>query len=357
MYFKRILFPALALLSFGCSSSSDQPAADTKPLTDAQYEDKLVTSMHDALLSDLKSLHQAAIDLQAAAPTPTGRGWDADMDAEAIGKMKDAWLTARTAYERTEGALAPIFPDLDYSIDARYDDFLTDLGADGDQDLFDDQGVTGMHAMERILFVKTTPDSVIKFEATLPGYKEAAYPSTEDEANEFKTKLAARLVTDTDTLMTQWTPQKIDLAGAYVGLIDLMNEQREKVLKASTDEEESRYSQRTMHDVRDNLAGTRKIYDLFKPWLESKTDGKDVEDAVESAFDDLNATYDTVDGDAIPQPPADWSSETPTADNLATPFGKLFEAVDSAVDPNKKGSVVDGMTKTANAIGLQVTAE
>ena len=35
MYFKRIVFPALALLSFGCSSSSDKPAVDTKPLTDA----------------------------------------------------------------------------------------------------------------------------------------------------------------------------------------------------------------------------------------------------------------------------------------------------------------------------------
>jgi iron uptake system component EfeO len=342
-------------MSFGCSSSSGT-GSGTGAETDEQFEQDLVSGMHDALLSDVQALHKAAVDLQAAAPDPQGRGWDADMDADALGKMKDAWLSARTAYERTEGALAPIFPDLDYSIDARYDDFLTDLSADnGDQDLFDDQGVTGMHAIERILFVKTTPDTVVKFEATLPGYKEAAWPSTEDEAHEFKTLLAARLVTDTDTLATQWTPQKIDLAGAYVGLIDLMNEQREKVLKAASEEEESRYSQRTMADVRDNLAGTRKVYDLFEPWLESKDDGKTIENAVEKGFDSLSATYDTVDGDAIPEPPDDWSSESPTPDNLATPFGKLFEAVDSAVDPNKKGSVVDEMTKTADAVGFKVT--
>ena len=44
-----------------------------------------------------------------------------------------------------------------------------------------------------------------------------------------------------------------------------MNEQREKVVKASTaTEEESRYAQRTMADIRDNLAGTKNAYALFQ---------------------------------------------------------------------------------------------
>ena len=351
MSLKCTLVLGLALATFGCSSSS----SDTGPKSDADYEAALKSGMHDTLLSDLKDLHDATVALQKAAPDSSGRGWDAEKDADAIGAMKDAWLEARTAYELTEGAIAPLFPDIDSDIDARYDDFLTTLGSSGDQDLFDDAGVIGMHAVERILFAKTTPDSVVKFEATLPGYKAAAWPANGDEAHEFKTKLAARLAADTAKLESFWTPQKLDLAGAYVGLIDLMNEQREKVGKAATEEEESRYSQRTMADIRDNLKGTRKVFELFKPWLESKKGGKAIEDAVESAFDELQTTYDGIDGDAIPQPPDDWSAENPTDANLATPFGKLYEAVNAAVDPNAKGSIVDGMTRTADAVGLKVT--
>lgn len=348
MDLKLALVPALALLSFGCSSDSK---------TDSAYEQDVVTGMHQALLSDVDALHQAAIDLQEAAPSPKGRGWDADEDADAISAMKEAWLEARGAYERTEGALAPLFPDLDGAIDARYDDFLTDLGGEGDQDLFDGEGVTGMHAIERILFAKTIPDTVIKVEASLPGYKAAAWPETEEEATAFKTKLAVQLVDDTQELVDSWQPQSIALPDAYGGLRDLMDEQREKVSKAASEEEESRYAQRTMADIRDNLEGTRKAYDLFKPWLETKADGPAIIDAVEKAFDELSDTYDTINGDEFPPRPETWSSENPSAEDLKTPFGKLFAAVQGAVDPNNEGSVVDGMNKSAEALGIPIEAE
>jgi iron uptake system component EfeO len=348
MTLKHTLAAVSALLVFACGNDSSGPK------TDAQYEEQLGQAMHDSLLDDVSALHDAAVALQKAAPEPSGRGWDANKDADAIDAMKKAWLDARTAYERTEGAIAPLFPNIDAEIDARYDDFLTML-PDGDTDLFDDQGVTGMHAIERILYVQTTPENVVTFESTLPGYKAAAWPATEDEAHEFKTKLAQKLANDTGTLETQWSSQTLDLDGAYVGLIDLMVEQREKVSKAATEEEESRYSQRTMADIRDNLAGTRKVYDLFTTWLETKKNGKSIDESVQSGFDDLDGIYSTVKGDAIPQPPDDWSAESPSASNLATPFGKLYSAVNAAVDPNKSGSIVDGMTRTAQAVGLTVT--
>src|SRR4029079_1699006 len=133
--------------------------------------------------------------------------------------------------------------------------------------------------------------------------------------------------------------------GSFDGLIALMNEQREKVNKAASEEEESRYAQRTMADIRDNLAGTRKVYGLFRPWLDTKSDGKTVDADVQAAFDELGAAYAAVDGDAIPVPPADWSSESPSADALATPFGELYTAVQAAADPNRPGSAVDGMNR------------
>jgi iron uptake system component EfeO len=341
-----LLIPTLALAA--CSSDD----SNSGPKTDAEYEADVTKGMHDTLLTDIQALHQAAIAIEQAAPT---HAWDATADADAIQAMIDPWIQTRTSYEKTEGALAPNFPDIDYEIDARYDDFLAVLGDAGDQDLFDDQGVTGMHAIERIIYAPTTPASVIAFESNpvnFPGYKAAAWPATDDEAMEFKTKLCARLVTDTQTLLDEWAPSNIDLGGSFQGLVSLMNEQREKVSKAATDEEESRYSQRTMADIRDNLTGTKEIYALFQPWLATKDTGNTVDNEVEAAFSELDDAYSQVSGDAIPQPPDDWSSEDPPADALATPFGELWSAVEASVDPNRAGSAVDGMNRAATELGF-----
>ena len=340
------LLAALVIVaSAGCSTDTTE--------TSSELEKRTIASMQASVTGDLDALVDAAAELQAACPTPAGRGWDATKDAADIQKMKDAWVKARVAYEHVEGALAPLFPDIDASIDARYDDFLTDGGPDAD--LFDDHGVTGLHAAERIIFSDVTPLSVIALEKTLPGYEMAAFPASEAEARELKDKLLAKIVTDAKLMRSQWTPANIDLSGAFTGLIDLMNEQREKVNKAGNQEEESRYAQRTMADLRANLEGTRKIYGLFSPWLRSKktpSDGKVVDDAIEKGFDDLGSIYDTVQGDAFPAAPATWSSENPSAEDLQTPYGKLFTAVDQAVDPNREGSLASAMGEAGKILGL-----
>jgi iron uptake system component EfeO len=337
----------LSAFALGACASN---GADSGPKTDADYEASVARGMHDTLLADIDALHATALELAAAAPD---HAWDADADADAITAMKDAWIAARTAYEQSEGALAPLFPQIDSAIDARYDDFLEALGPEGDQDLFDGQGVTGMHAIERILYQPTTPPEVIKTESMIQGYKAAAWPATDAEALEFKTGLVAQLATDVQTLKDQWAPSAIDLQGSFDGLTALMNEQREKVNKAATAEEESRYSQRTMADIRDNLTGTEKVYGLFRPWLATKSDGESVDDEVQAAFGDLATAYAAVDGDAFPPLPADWSSENPPADALTTPFGELYTAVQTAVDPNRPGSAVDGMNQAAKALGFE----
>jgi iron uptake system component EfeO len=321
-------------------------------------EERVARAMQQSLQARLATLWQSAQALQAAAPSPVGRGWDKDMDALALGDMKTAWVTARGAYEHVEGATAPVYPDLDLSLDERYDGFLAELGPQGDSDLFDDQGVTGMHAIERILYADVTPPSVFAFERTLPGYVAAAWPANEAEASEFKNKLCARLVGDAKKLLDGWTPAKIDVSGAFGGLIGLVNEQQEKVNKAATGEEESRYSQHTMLDLRDNLDGTTVIYDLFRPWLDSMPAsgsipaGSMVDASITSGLSGLGAIYDTVQGDAIPQPPATWSAEMPSPADLATPFGQLYEEVHVAVDPSNPDSIVSHMNEGAQLLGI-----
>lgn len=346
----------------GCSSSEPTspttPAPSgstpvTPPPDDAAQKAKAVQDMHDILLADVNALAAAALEMQSAAPTPSGRGWD-KTDEPAVAAMRASWLKARTAYEHIEGALAPLFPDIDTAIDARYDDFLADLTAQGgDKYLFDDQGVIGMHAIERILFSETTPARVVEFEKALPGYVAALHPATQQEAADFKAKLCAKLVADTRTLVGEWTPAKIDVRIAYSGLVSLVAEQQEKVKKAATSEEESRYAQRTMSDLRDNLEGTRRVYAVFQPWLTSKpSPAADIDKAVLAGLASLAAAYQAVPGDAIPEPPATWSAEKPSAADLQTPFGRLYTAVLDQADVAKKDSVVAKLDEAGALLGF-----
>jgi len=333
--------PLLALAACGDNGGVD----------DAKFKADVVTNMHDSIATDLADLVTAAQDLQAAAPTPAGRGWDATMDAAAIAAMKAAWVRTRTAYEHVEGATAPIFPDEDVTMDARYDDFLAMLGPTGDADAFDGTGVTGMHAIERILYSNQIEQKVTDFESVLPGYHPAAFPATEAQAMEFKTGICQKLIDDANKLHDEWQPAAIDIGAAYQGLVGLMNEQAEKVNLAATGEEESRYAQTTLFDLRNNLDGTTKIYKLFQPWIQAK--GADDPDGnIENGFGHLNALHAADTGDALPPVPDTWSSDMPTAADLATPFGVLWEGVHQAVDPAADGSVVFEMNEVATVLGF-----
>lgn len=347
----------------GCSSdTTDAPVTPAK--TDAEYATDVTSGLKSNVTVELTALHDAAVELAAAAPTTTGRGWDATLDAAAITAMKTAWRKCRVAYEHVEGATAPIYPDADSFIDGRYDDFLSAIGPQGDQDLFDDQGVIGMHAIERILYAPEIPSFVITFEESLPGYKAAAFPATEAESTEFRTKLLPKLVTDTNTLLDEWQAGAVDLSSAYSGLVSLMHEQTEKVNNASTGEEESRYSQLTLADLHANLEGAQSAYALFQPWILSKTnstdptkDGPSIDAKIQAGFKVLQDAYNAQPGDAIPQPPATWSAENPSAADLLSPFGKLYATTRQEADVMTPDSVVFEMNLTASLLGFTPFSE
>jgi len=357
---RHAFFLAMSVLVPACSSSEEgaSSGAPSQPAkSEEQWKQEVTTAMHDSILVDIQAHRKATEDLAAAAPTPTGRGWDRTLDAAAIASMKEAWSRARATYEHVEGALAPIFPDIDASIDERYDGFLETLGAAGDANPFDDAGVTGLHAVERILWSDAIPAPVLAFEKTLPGYQAAWLPATEQEALELKSKLCAKLAADAASLEAQWTPAKIDIGSAYQGLVGLMNEQKEKVNNAAEGAEESRYSQETMRDIRNNLEGTRKIYTVFQPWIASKQGGSARDTTIVRGFEQLTTLYAGVQGDAIPSPPATWSAETPSASDLGTPFGVLYSGVKSAADATSDSSVVGAMNGVAELLGFAALAD
>jgi len=336
----------LALISLTLAACGGDDDNGTK--TDAEYQDDVVVGMHDSIGVDLGTIVTAAMELQAAAPT---HAWVSPADDAAIAAMKTAWKKTRVGYEHVEGATAPLFGDLDVSMDERYDGYLADLIPNGDQNLFDDEGVTGMHGIERILYSATIRAEVIDFEDALPGYKAAAYPATDEEAVAFKTKLVQKLIDDAKSLRDQWQPAQADLSEAYRGLIGLMNEQKEKVNLAASGEEESRYANITMFDLRNNLEGTKKVYELFRPWIMFR-EGAEPDGMIQGRFSALATLYNATSGDEIPAVPATWSSDSPSATDLATPFGVLWKTVRDDVDATVDGSVVFEMNEIAVLLGF-----
>lgn len=332
---------AVVLAVTGCEPSDK---------TDADFRSEIVAAMHQLLLVDAQGLNKAALDLRAAAPD---QGWGDPAnpsDRAALAPMMEAWQRTRYYWERAESTFAEAFPSIDDAIDARYEDLLAANGGQ-DADLFDGAGVTGMHAIERILYAPGPPD-VATYEESLSGYQPAAWPADAQQANAFKTGLSQKLVDDSKSLLDQWQTKLIDLPMAFTGLTGLMSAQAEKVGLAVSHQEESRYSQKTMVDLRFNLAGTKEIFALFTPWLATKTYGGSVTMTALTALNGLDLAYSTVPGDSIPSPPSTWSSINPTLDDQQSPFGMLFETVVQDVDPNRSDSAVDAMNHVALALGL-----
>jgi iron uptake system component EfeO len=334
---------SLALLLVGCGGGGNQQILD-----DATREKEAIVTVKAFIQKNLDDLNKASAALAAAAPAPDGDGWNADADA--VDKMKEEWKKARSAYESIEGAIAVVFPDFDVSTDARYDDFIA---ASPDDNLFDDQGVTGVHAIERILWSNKIPANVVTFESGLPGYKAAAFPATQAEAADFKDKLCKRLVDDTRAMADQFKGLALDAPSAYRGVIGSVHEQVEKIDKAATGEEESRYAQYTLADMRANVIAAEATYDAFRDWLLTKEKGEQFDEQVKSGFTKLKDGYAKLKGDALPELPSGWSSDQPSEEQLKTPFGTLFSLVRAQSDQEADGSLVYKMNESADLLGIK----
>jgi iron uptake system component EfeO len=331
------LLPLLALVA--C-----QPA-DTSP------QDEATLAVKARVEDELGNLHTAAIALHDAAPDPDDDGWNLTADADAVGRMRTHWGEARGAYERIEGAIAVLFPDLDAATDERYDGFLETAP---DDDLFDGEGVIGVHAIERILWAGEHPPATVAFESALDGYQPAAYPADASQAAAFKNELAQRLVDDVAQMQASFEPLALDPAAAYSGVVGSMAEQLEKVALAATGEDESRYADHTLADMRANLEGGRQLYEAFVPWLTGEPGGDALHDEILAGFDRIEAGYDQHAGDGVPPVPEGWSAE-PSDELRATPYGELFGLLEHEADPAADDSLVRAMLDAAELMDIPVT--
>lgn len=299
----------VALCACDRTPPRDQAIADVK---------RVITRDVDALVVAVRALREAAPE----------RAWDGDH--EALPRMRERWTEARDAYERIEGAIATLFAQIDRSVDGRYDAFVQ---LEADDDLFDGEGVTGMHAVERILWADAHPAETVRFESALSGYVPARFPASDAEARAFRDGLLARLVSDCEQMQRELGPLALDPAAAFRGVMGSIEEQVEKVMLSATGEDESRYSRRTLADMRANLVGGRAIFGALEPWLKS-VEGEAEATRIHASFDELEAAYDVLEGEALPPVPSGWNPDEPDESS----YGRLFILVSRHADPEADGA-------------------
>ena len=301
--------------------------------------------------AEMAALEEATRELQRAAPAPDADGWSAARDPGSVDALRSRWRETRAAYERIEGAIAVLFPTLDYSADERYDGQLAELPSRRDDDLFDGLGVTGMHAIERILWADSHPTRVVQFERALPGYAPAAFPATAQQAAAFRDGLCARLLRDVEQMQREFAPVALDPSAAFRGVVGSMQEQAEKVEKAASAEEESRYARATLFDMRSNLEGARSAWTAFRPWVLSRGDAA-LAAAIDARFSAVASRYAAIPGDAIPPVPEGWNPDRPTEEHLRSDFGQLRAFVLAESDPAHQGGLVHQMNRAADLLDI-----
>jgi iron uptake system component EfeO len=314
----------------------------------SDHEKDATLEVKDYVKGQLEELRSAAQALQKAAPEPDDDGWNADDDKKAVDAMRDAWSDARIAYERVEGSIAVLFPMYDISTDERYDGFIEE---EADDDLFDGEGVTGVHAIERILWSNAIPERVVSFEKTLKNYSPAAFPSNEEQAEQYKSGLCQRLVDDADSMLEMFGPLGLQSSTAFRGMIGSMEEQSEKTTLAADGRDESRYAQHTLADMRANLEGARAVYGAFRPWVLS-VNGAATTKQIDDGLDEVGDAYEEVDGVALPEVPEGFNPDDPSEADLASPYGKLWSLLNEVTDPNEDDSLVSRMGAAATEMGI-----
>jgi iron uptake system component EfeO len=348
---RQCLLAACVLAGAACGPADDAPST---PKDDPQAPQATKERIVAAIAGDLDALVQAATELHDSAPLPSGRGWDAALDADAIAKMKQAWIRGHEAYEHIEAITEVLVPDLHGVVDGRYEEFLT--SGDRERDPFDSRIVVGFHAVERILWSDSVPEKVSEFERNLAIGFEPRFPATADQARDFKNKLSNQVL-GAATVFRDQLPPRIDVGRVLAGLVAFLQEQKADVNRSAFGQDESRYAQRSLSDLRAGLSGARRIYLAYRPWLLARPGGRDLDVEIVTGLDALAAAYAATEGDAMPPSPPRWKPLHPSDDDLTTPFGRLFSAIAAASQTGTPRSLAFELNLAAGALGLPLYPE
>ena len=238
-----VVLLASGLLLTACAksgNSSNSSSTNSKLTASEQKQLKQATS-------DYKTFVEGEID-QLLKDT---EGFSDTLKSGNLEEAKKQYPLIRMAYERSE-PIAESFGESDVKIDYRLVDYMDEKKSE--------DGWSGFHRIERIMWQDNTTEGTATYVDQLV-----------NDIKELKAKIATVKVTP-DIMLT--------------GAVDLLNE----VATQKITGEEEVFSHTDLYDVRANIEGAEKIFELFKPLIEKK-DAKLVK-TLETEFKNVNGLLD-----------------------------------------------------------------
>ncbi|WP_088346816.1 MULTISPECIES: iron uptake system protein EfeO [Rhodomicrobium] len=206
-YFSLSAFALAAAAGSGLALAAVSPLDLVKPVADYKI---YVSEKLETLLTDTKAFTSA-------------------VKAGDVAKAKALFAPTRMSYEAIE-PIAELFSDLDASIDSRADDH---------EKAEKDPGFTGFHRIEFQLFSENSTEGMAPF--------------------------ADKLLADVTELNKRITDLTLPPEKVVGGAAALM----EEVAATKISGEEDRYSHTDLWDFKANFDGSKKIFDLVRPLIES----------------------------------------------------------------------------------------
>lgn len=301
---------------------------------------------------ELSLLGNSAAALQSFAVDADDNGWNVDNNRASVFTMRQQWKNARLGYERVEGVVGVLFPELDVALDQRHEDAIA---VAADDNVFDDVGFTGLHAVGRVLFVDELAPAVLTFEQsagdafTPSRYSPPAFPANLTESGDFKTKQTQKLLDDSAALVATLDSADVTLDDVMAGIRASVQQQRVYVDVGADGEDESRYAENTMIDLRAQLQGAIALFDILDPVFVAKDEAA-ISEEIHAGLARLQVAFDAVSGDALPPVPATWDATAPSAADLVSAFGALFVVVDAEADGTTETSLASALTRAASLL-------
>lgn len=328
------------LLTPGCASESPASssvvqadagdAATVDAATTDTTEAEAVAQLRVTTKIQLDRVTTNAAMLLTLAPT---EAWSTS-DASRLEAMRASYIVLRDAYVQSEGLFAVLAPNLGPSIDRLYEQAIGDVR---DEAPFDAQGFAGLHAIERILWAEMQRMSVEAAEEAILGYSRPEFPKSKDDADAFRQKMLTDAQTQLAQAIAAIIGATIDFTTGMKVVRVTAERQLAKVTVEAPGKDVSRYSDRTLADLRSNFAGARAIYGSLLAHLRTLPGGRALDDAIAARFTAIDARYAALPGDALPEMPATW---TATNADDGSEFGKLYVFVRNECDANNRAGLI-----------------
>lgn len=326
----------------------------TAPGTDAEA---VARDLRDFLRARLSDLPAEAVVLQGLAPQ---QQWQQSTNPVDVDNMRQSWKRQRDAWRQSESVVRVLQPEVAEAVALTYDEAMRGLAEESNP--FDGVGFVGLHAVERILWGPTyfapaqtggePPESAIFLfeEAEVPGYFEPTYPAVGVQSTEFKFQLVERLIEDLRAPSATGAVEGISADAGWWVLRDAVALLDARVRPNGIGADTSRYSQSSLVDLREGLAGARTLMRVLRPWVDGAPNGAGVGAEIDAGFDRVQAALDGTPGDAMPLIPEAWAVP-PTPTDAATDYGQLWTAITTESNVDDPASLAAAIERAVVAVG------